>query len=441
MILSLRRHPMQLHRVVCSLVLVFVLCINGFAEDSLNVQQAIALTLRQNQALLANEALVRAAQARVHQTESADYPMVGISGDLTGIGPIPAFSFPGYGSIALAPASNLDLHVGAAYTIYDFGKRNAREDVAKSSVSGPEDASKSMRSALTQQTIQAFFGVIFLRRSVAVQQEQIDAFVEHLQDTRRKVESGSATEFDSLSTSVRVAQARNQKIDLERALDDQEVSLRRLIGLAWDGPLTLTGTFTSGDADESVETLLLQAKEHRPDLVTARDIVATAKLGSTGAHHGDDPSLLVHASYGLRNGFEPNLDVARGNWSVGASVEVPVFDGFLTRSRIEEADAMVLASERHLADVDRTAEAEVRQAFAAVRSARAKINATDLQVVQAIKAVENARIRYQSGAGTNLDILDAETSASTSRLQQLQALYQLVLAQTSLQAAVGLFAR
>ena len=62
---------------------------------------------------------------------------------------------------------------------------------------------------------------------------------------------------------------------------------------------------------------------------------------------------------------------------------------------------------------------------------------TDITVEQAKSAVEQARIRYQAGTVTNLDLLDAETSLSQAELMQIQALYQFVVSRYELGQAVG----
>jgi outer membrane protein TolC len=89
--------------------------------------------------------------------------------------------------------------------------------------------------------------------------------------------------------------------------------------------------------------------------------------------------------------------------------------------------------------VTRNAESEVRQSYEALVSARAKISSTDLQVQEAESAVANARVRYESGAGTNLDLLDAETNVSKAHLEQLQAHYLYMMAHVALDAATGVF--
>ncbi len=407
------------------------------AQDSLTAEAAVQRALSNSYSLQQADEVRQAALARVRQAEAGYYPVIAVAADYTRISPVQELSFPGFGSFVLSPADNYDAHVSLLQTVYDFGRRRAGVEVSESGVKSSADALRALRTAITVQTLRAFYAVILLQRSVQVQDQQIQALDEHLRITQRRLESGSATDFDALSTTVRVAQAQSQKVDLQRSVTDQQVTLRRLLGLPWDAPVNPSGLLEEQPVRESVDSLVAKAAARRPDLVSAADQLETARLQVQVAGLGDVPALRVHAAYGLRNGFEPNLNAIRGNWSAGVTVDVPVFNGFQTSSRREEAEAQLRAADQHWRDLRRMAEAEIRQAYAAVLSAHDKIEVTNLQLTQAERAVQNARVRYQSGAGTNLDVLDAETNVAASRLQQLQALYQLVLDRIQLSAAAG----
>ncbi len=429
-------------RVVSSVLLSILLVSPGFPQgfDSLTVDKAVSAALQSSLSLKQAEAQIRASEARVRQNESGYFPMVDATADFMRIGPIPEFSFAGL-DLPLAPINNIDIHIRASELVYDFGKRTASIDVVRLGVKLTMDNKRSITSSLTVKTMLSFYLVMMLERSVAVQEQQVQALNEHLAITRKRVESGSATEFDALTTAVRVSQAQSAKIDLEHALKDQQVTLLRLTGMSWDAMVCLSGSFEAEPLREGLEMLLDSAKNRRPDLIAARDARDNAALQEQLASLDDAASLRVFASYGLTNGYEPNLEVVRGNLAAGIGVNVPIFNGFKRRGKEEEAAALVNAAERTVEDLTRNAEAEVRQGLSAVTSARDKIAMTELQTHQAESAVENARVRYESGTGTNLDLLDAETNVASARLQGLQARFQYVVARIGLEASTGAFAR
>ncbi len=428
-----------------SIVVAGVLCIaNGlYAQqpDSLTIEQAVRLAVQNSIPLRQAEAQRDAAQAKVSQSRSDYYPVVGLSADYTRLGPIGEFSFPAFGSIPLYPSQSINARVAATQTILDLGVRSAKVEANQTLVTASDDNARAIRSAVILQVKRTFYTTMLLERSVRVQDQQIEALSEHLRITERRVESGSATDFDALSTSVRVSQSENVKIDLVQALHDQQIALRRILGLPWDAPAAVTGTFYQPKEDVSLDSLLRDARGTRPDLIAATDAVTSAQAQVAVARGDNDPVLRLHAAYGITNGFEPNIDVLRGNWAAGVSLEVPIYNGSRTRGKVDEAEANVRAAQEHLNDMARNAESEVRQAYGAVQSSRSKIASTDLQVREAESAVANARIRYESGAGTNLDLLDAETNVAKAHLEQLQARYQYMIANVALDAATGAFGK
>ena len=72
-----------------------------------------------------------------------------------------------------------------------------------------------------------------------------------------------------------------------------------------------------------------------------------------------------------------------------------------------------------------------------VQAAVGKFATSELQVRQAREALSIAKKRYEAGAISNLDLLDAETSLSHANLQRLQVLYFYVLSRLGLDRAIG----
>ncbi len=149
------------------------------------------------------------------------------------------------------------------------------------------------------------------------------------------------------------------------------------------------------------------------------------------------PSVNAALSYGIKNGYEPNLDVLRGNWSASLAVRVPIFNGFLTRYKESEARVNTNVSELNITSIKRNIISNVQQAVASLNSNLEQLQTTLTQVKFAEQTVQRAESRYNSGVGTNLDLLDAETSLAEARFFYLQDLYKSTLSAYQLKKAVG----
>jgi outer membrane protein len=421
--------------VVCFLT--FLTMGTALGQDTLTVTQAIQRVLERHPAIAQGNESVRAAEARVLQSASPSYPDITTEASYTFLGPIAKLAFPGLGEFRLYPADNYDAHVTGRYTVYDFGRIDATVNMTKSRVQSGRDAVELTKNNLAYQTIRVFYSILFLERSIQVQDEQIEALNQHMLSTKRRVAAGTATSFDVLTTQVRVAAAQSQKIDLENGLQKQRVMLGQLIGLAPGVQVQIRGDFEQTTPAATGESLFQMAAQRRMEIKLANDAEQSAELQRDLVSLGNKPSLKANLAYGVRNGFIPNLDVLRGNWVVGVKAEVPIFDGWRTDHQKEEAEATMLAEQARRRDVEQQVSSDVEQASADVQAAVSKITISELQVQQAKEAVSIARSHYETGTLTNLDLLDAQAAESTARLGNLQSLYKYVMSRYELQRAIG----
>jgi outer membrane protein len=408
----------------------------SMGQDSLTVEQAVQRVLQIHPAMKQALANTRAAEARVSQTFSTRFPDITTEAVYTHIGPVPAFFFGGQ-DLVLAPQDNYDAHIVGRYTIYDFGKTSAVIDASRSRAQTVQDALDLTKINLAMQTIRTFYTILYLRKNKQVQDEQIEALNQHLEVTQKRAAAGTATNFDVLTTRVRVAAAQNQNVEIQNSLQKQESILRQLLNLPINNILSISGSFQQIAVALNQDSLLQLALHQRPELILAHDAEESAKLQKNASSLGNMPSLKISAAYGMKNGYEPNIYVTRGNWMWGAQVQIPLFDGGRVSHQEEEALAVMESEQAHAQDAERQIQSDVEQTVADVQASWSKVQISEVQLQQAREAVSVARTRYETGSVTNLDLLDAETAESSARLMNLQALYRFVISKYELDRAVG----
>jgi outer membrane protein len=423
-----------------ALILFILIVVKSYPQqavkDSLTLEDAVRLTLVKQPLLQQALEQVNAADAKIKQQDSYYYPQ--IDGNLTyvRIGPIPSLGFGGM-NFSLAPANNYDAHISASQLLYDFGRRDALLDLTKTYKLSSEDKINLIKNNQTYQTVQIFYAILFLEKSVDVKNEQINNLKKHLDITTKKFQSGSATDFDVLTTKVRIADAENQKIDIENELSKAEINLRSKLNMPPNTELNLTGEFKVDSMANDSASLLDEALRNRPEMKLAKDAENSSMISKQVASLGDMPALSVLGEYGLKNGYEPNLNVLRGNWALGINASIPIFNGNLRDAKIEEADANWKSSSANILALERDIRVEVEQASANLKATSLKINTTELQVEQAMQAVLRAEIQYRDGVITNLDLIDAETSLAQAKLIYLQVQFRNILSYYYLKKVIG----
>ena len=404
--------------------------------DSLTLAQAVQRVLATHPSIREAENGVSASEARVQVKQSLFSPTVVAQGSYSRIGPTPTLDFNGE-SFSLFPADNWDGALSLQYTLVDGGRRQTAVALARSFQTSATSNVDAVRSRLAYQTIDAFYAVLFLQQDLDVQDEQIRALGEHLQIIQGKVEAGTATSFDALTTQVRIATAKSQRVDIANALSQRTIQLRELLGLPADSSVAPVGDFRVDSMDLNLDSLRTVALTQRPDVRMAHNAEASAEMGSRLAALADKPGVNLMLSVGAKNGYVPNINTIKPDFVAGMSVQLPIYQGDRTKSQVRAADADVTTARSRTTTLERNIVTAVEQVVAAVRAAREKIATTDIQVSQATEALALARTRYLAGVVTNLDVLDAETVLAQAKLVQLRAHYDLVRNRVQLQQAVG----
>ncbi len=410
-------------------------------SDSLTLEASIKKALQTNPDILQAAHSIDVFQSGVEVSKSSYYPDAAADLTYARLGPASSmvFAIPGVPpmNFQLYPLNVWDEHLGVQGTIYDFNRRDKSVDLAASQVTSAQDRLDLAKSGLSYRTIQTFYAILFLEKSIQVQSEEIKNLNDHLLMTQKKVQAGTATDFDVLTTQVRVAAAQNEKINLENNLENTKVIFRRLLGLAPDSPVNLAGEFNEEPVALNSDSLISRGMSNRTEMKIADDQLNTARMQYSVASATNNPMLNGSLMWGLKNGYFPDMNVLRGNFVAGVQLAIPLFDGFRERNLKEEASANIRVVEDNKNSIAEQIKSDVQKGVSDVRSSMDRLRTTDITVEQAKSAVEQARIRYQSGSVTNLDLLDAETSLSQIELIQIQALYQYVVSGYELDQAVG----
>lgn len=416
--------------------IVFIILNNEIFSQQLSLKDVIDLTIKNHPLIQQKEDDLRAANFRIDQQKSFYLPNIKADATYTRIGPIPSFNFGGE-SLDLAPANNYNIGLFVHQTLYDFGKRDAQVQYAESFLNSIRDSKDLIKNELSNQAIKVFYSILFLKNSIAVKDTQYAALQEHLTITDLKIKNGTATDYDALSTKTKLAEIKNEKYSLLNEKNKQEYYLKELVGYDRNKEISINGQFDLPDVNINPDSLINSAFNQRLELKVAYDAINTGNLQKEIIKQSDKPVLNADLGYGFKNGYEPNINVLRGNWFAGVSVEVPIFNGNLTENRINEASANIDASDKKVEQIKNSISTEIYQAISDLKNSLEKIKLTEDQMNYARKSLERAKIQYEKGAGTNLEVLDAETTLTQAKLLNIQAAYRAVINFYTLKQAVG----
>jgi multidrug efflux system outer membrane protein len=163
----------------------------------------------------------------------------------------------------------------------------------------------------------------------------------------------------------------------------------------------------------------------RPDLVEAERQLAAANARIGVARAEMFPSISLTGVLGSESQALSNLFSGPATiWLLGAAVTQPIFAGGRLKARTEAAQARERAAVAQYQQSIRSAFGEVRTALIAQSRARESYDAESARVAALSETLRLARLRYQNGVASQLDVLDAERgllAAQTARIEALRA--------------------
>lgn len=409
----------------------------GIPVDSFSLHDVIRITIERNSSIKQASKFAEAAGARTKLQQTSYAPEIEADAAYARIGPVAEFDLPGGLSAKLYPENNYDAHVTLHHTLYDFGKRQSQSEVSESYEASAKDNIELIKTNLTFQTVQLFYSVLFLRESLHVKDEQMQDLTRHLQSIKNRIESGTATDFDYLTTQVRLSAIENQKTEILNDIRKQELQLKNIMGMPPGNQLNIKGDFNYKTAKVNSDSLAARALAQRYEIKLAHDTENSLLKQKQSVRLGDMPSVNVSLLYGLKNGYIPNLDVLRGNWNAALLFRYPIYNGSRVEVQEEEVEANYQSALEKSSEISLAVQTEISRAISDVTAAKQQLETVKLQLQHAQKSLERAELQYQNGVIRNLDLLDAQTGLTEARLSELQIIYRNIMANYMLQKAVG----
>ena len=275
-----------------------------------------------------------------------------------------------------------------------------------------------------------FYQVVVNRELIVVQEQSVRLLESQLKDQQNRFEAGTVPRFNVLQAQVQLS---NQIPNLIAARNSYRISILQLaktLGLDFNpargiaAPLRVVGELTYIPRKFSLVEAIELGKQNRPFLKQARANVLNQIEQVHVALGGWFPT--VNANGGgewLSSQFNSSWgDISKG-WLTTVTGSWPIWDSGEVWGRVKQQRALLSESEITYDDDVRQVELEIQQAASNLSQNRELIQATEKNVEQAEEAVRLAKARLDAGAGTQLDVLNAQVQLTTAQSTRLQALF------------------
>lgn len=290
-----------------------------------------------------------------------------------------------------------------------------------------------------------YYDVLLALEQIKVNEASVELLTKELEDKQRRYKAQTVPKFNVLRAEVQLA---NAKPPLISARNDYRVAKNDLCNLlgynipktVWeDIPLKLSGKLEAQPFEINLSEAMAQAIQKRPELGALRETEFIAKQNVRMAKGGYFPSIYGYGGYQSTSpSYKTDLTDIYHGWVIGGALNWNLFDGLATKGYVDMAKANLSKTEEQLAAKVRDIEVEVRSAYSSFIEAKETLESQEKNVELAEEALRLANALEAAGSGTQLDVLDAETSLTEARTTWVNALRDYSVSLANLEYAIGI---
>ncbi|MCY1349742.1 type I secretion outer membrane protein, TolC family [compost metagenome] len=402
------------------------------AEQAISIGEAME-RLREVPKLRASEAAISAAEGRRDAAAAKHLPELAVASnhymidkdievDLGGVrnavGRIDPEAAARIKDVTLQDRNFGSLDAILKYPLYTGGRVTAGVEVAESGIEASRQAREHTYEQLLLELVQRYYGVRLAEEALSVQNAAADGLRRHSHDAGRLEDEGQIAKVERLSADVAAAEAEREQGVAERNLAMARQALASLldgermppkqVGIPSVEQLPPLQRFVSGTHDNNAQLRQLAATRRQ----------AESAVGAVKGAYLPAVNLLA-----VRSMTNYNLLDVWPEWTLAATISLPLFDGGERRGKLHQANARLEQVGQTYEQARRDMDLLVEQRYHELQNAQAQIHT--LRRTRALSE-ENLRAQQRAfgeGLARSLDVIDAQNTRSRVLLADLGARY------------------
>lgn len=304
---------------------------------------------------------------------------------------------------------------------------------------------------LAEQVSKAYYGVLVNRERMELLTQNLVRLDTLLNQTKVMFDNGVAEKLDVDRLRVQLNNLKVERQRADRLLHLSENLLKFQMGVEQQQELVLTDKLSEVEVDltqVSPDGFNYSDRIEYSILETQRDL---AELDLRNTRSGYLPKLYLNARYGINgvgSSLSDVLNIRAGydnttdrNWFdfgyVGAQLQVPIFDGLRKHYQIQQAKITLENTKLGFETLRQSIDLELKQAATELTNALDVLDAQQENLELANEIARVAKIKFQEGVGTNLEVVNAETDLREAQTNYYSAMYDALIAKVNLERATG----
>ena len=318
--------------------------------------------------------------------------------------------------------------------LYDFGTTKSKVEAQQFQFQAANSDAQTTVQTVVINVQQAYFSLQQTQRLVSVSEEAITQFEKHLDLAKGRFKAGVAPKIDVTTAEVDLSNARLNLITARNNAMVARVTLNNAMGIQTTKQYRVQDPVQAEQYRVSLDEAVARAMRLRPEMISQRAQEQAAEAAIKAAQGNFFPTVTSSANYSYSAIDFPLV----WNWSVGGTVNVPIFSGFLTQQQVAQARATLLTTKANGDVLRQTILLDVNQALLNLEAAWEKLRVTAVTVDQAKERLALVEGRYKAGLSTAVEVTDAEVALVNAQVNDVVAVSSYQAAKAALDKAMGI---
>lgn len=416
---------------------------SSFNPQDFQLQDALKIVLTENRAIKTSEFAIAKAEGQVRQARSIAGMQLSAKMTQTRLDEVTSANFAGQ-NVALSRLDNQKVWIELAQPLF-LGRKDRA--AINSSRLGREIAN-SAHTLTRQQILLAasinYYSWLYAREVEDVGRMNLELAQAHFDLVNKRYQAQQASRYELLRAEVRLVQTRSAFLKDQNDSQLTQLELLKLLSLPLDTSLDTTCRLETEKISPQLADDLQKAMYKREDLHIKRTEKNLAAEMVVAARGEKQPTVALFGQFGSedpssKSGFG-SLE-RKSYWLAGVSLSLPIIDAGFSSGRVVEAKAGLKQSANEYDNSLEQARLEIRKAALSLNTSEQIVTAQKENLKQAEETMRLARVRYENGLFTQVDLFDAENAWSNARLLYIQAVFLHHQARLSYLLATGQLGR
>ena len=414
--------------LIITFVLLYGAAYSRAEENSINIHEAIGLTLTNNSTLRSLRQEVKKAYAFKLQADGTLLP--GISANASIDRQRESTTTNGERN------DSMGAKVAIEQIIYSGGKNSAIRRQSKQVKNNAELMIANGENSAVGTLYARFYNVILQREKIKAEESAVKTSGQHLKEVQKMRELGLANSLEVIRAGQLLATNTANLSTAKGLYESAQISLMNYMGILPEKRPAVTGLLHVPEAEGDRLTSIKRAQTNRADLKRLEEQLEYQKNQITAEKSGMMPKITLGASTGYLN---PYLKDDRGDdtWRAELSVTLPIFDRNTARGNAIRAEAVLEQDKIALQQKELDVKSEVEIAWTEVESSLDRLKASEKALELGNESLRLAEVGFREGVTPQLDLLNAQTSLTSARLDYAQSQYNHLLTIVALKVTEG----